>query len=187
MIPTAVPAPNRSEDDAVLKESELLGAAMTRLRLAHDPSGALGLLDSYHAQFPQGLLQPEAELLQVTALLALGKRREALALLDPRPLAADTPRGTELRVIRGELRAEAGRYPAARTDFDAAIGHVQGELLERALYARSRCRAQAGDAAGARSDLTDYLRRFPTGRFSTAARRELGIASPAATDSKSLP
>lgn len=172
-------AAGAAAEDAVLKESELLGKAMARLRQAHDPSGALTLLDSYHGQFPHGVLQPEADLLRVTALLNLGKRRDALAVLDPRPLADDTPRGMELRVMRGELRAEAGRCPAAIADFDAAIGQVQGTLLERGLYGRSRCRAQGGDAAGARADLADYLRRFPAGRFSTEARKTLGATAPA--------
>ncbi len=171
-------AAEQAGEDAVLRESELLGKAMARLRQAHDPSGALTLLDAYHGQFPQGVLQPEADLLRVTALLNLGKRRDALAVLDPRPLLDDTPRGMELRVMRGELRAEAGRCPAAIADFDAAIGQVQGTLLERGLYGRSRCRAQGGDLGGARADLIDYLRRFPAGRFSTEARKTLGTASP---------
>ncbi|HRI53878.1 MAG TPA: hypothetical protein PLW65_27250, partial [Pseudomonadota bacterium] len=165
-------------EEAILKESQALGAAMARLRQAHDPAGALTLLDSYRQQFPHGLLQPEAELLRISALLGVGKRREALAALDQRPLADDTPRGMELRVTRGELRAEAGRCAEALVDFTAAIGQVHGELLERGLYGRSSCRAQGGDPAGAHADLTEYLRRFPAGRFSAAARRSLSLSAP---------
>lgn len=183
--PTAPPeaaakAEAKVNEEAILKESQALGAAMARLRQAHDPAGALTLLDSYRQQFPHGLLHPEAELLRISALLGVGKRREALTALDQRPLADDTPRGMELRVTRGELRAEAGRCGEALADFTAAIGQVQGELLERGLYGRSGCRAQGGDPAGARTDLTEYLRRFPTGRFSAAARRSLSLTGPPA-------
>lgn len=182
-VPPAKPAPPTSPaladakggEEAILKESQALGAAMARLRQAHDPAGALALLDSYRQQFPHGLLQPEAELLRITALLGVGKRREALTALDQHPLADDTPRGMELRVTRGELRAAAGRCAESLADFTAAIAQVQGELLERGLYGRSSCRAQRGDAAGARADLTEYLRRFPSGRFSAAARRTLSL------------
>lgn len=184
-VPPAQPAPKpdaqpdaQVNEEAILKESQALGAAMARLRQAHDPAGALTLLDSYRQQFPHGLLQPEAELLRISALLGVGKRREALTALDQRPLADDTPRGMELRVTRGELRAEARRCPEALADFTAAIGQVQGELLERGLYGRSGCRAQGGDPAGARADLTEYLRRFPAGRFSAAARRSLSLSAP---------
>ena len=198
VAPPAKPAPPEPEaqaqaqaqvqvsEEAILKESQALGAAMARLRQAHDPAGALTLLDSYRQQFPHGLLQPEAELLRINALLGVGKRREALTALDQRPLADDTPRGMELRVTRGELRAEAGRCAEALTDFTAAIGQVQGELLERGLYGSSSCRAQGGDPAGARADLTEYLRRFPTGRFSAAARRSL-TALPALPDPRAGP
>lgn len=181
-VHSAPPAPAESatkatvgSEDTVMRESALLGAAMARLRQTHDAAGALTLLESYRQQFPHGVLQPEADLIHVTALLDLGRRRDALAVLDPRELADDTPRGLELLVVRGELRAEAGRCPAAIADFDTALDQVQGELLARGLYGRSRCRARVGNAAGAQSDLVEYLRRFPDGRFSAAARQSLAV------------
>lgn len=160
-----------SYQDTLLGESQLLDRAMSRLREAHDPYGALQLLDTYRAQFPQGQLRPEADLLRISALFGVGRQKEALAALDPLPLTEETPRAMELRVMRGELRAAAARCAEAIADFDAALGQVQGDLLERTLYGRSRCHQQRGDLGAARNDLADYLRRFPNGRFSTAARR----------------
>jgi tetratricopeptide (TPR) repeat protein len=111
----------------------------------------------------------------VEALVKLGRTEPALGRLDAVAPAA-LARSPALRVLRGELRARAGRLAAAVEDFDLALGRGagSGDLFERALYGRGSCRARQGDAAGAREDLERYLRLHPQGRFAAEARQVLG-------------
>jgi hypothetical protein len=167
---TATPAP--------ADEQALLGKALQRLRIARDPVGALALLDQHTARFPSGTLAPEAARLRTEALMLVGRKDVVLADLDNQ---ADTLAGSdERRLLRGELRATAGRWRLALADFDAVVHSLaQGtaddvktrERFERALWGRASARSQLADQAGARADLHDYLRRFPNGRFAAEARR----------------
>ena len=80
----------------------------------------------------------------------LGRRSEALAVLEL--LSLDKlPRAAELGVLRGELRAEAGRHRDAIADFTpcADVARCRPETEERALYGRASCRARVGDRAAA--------------------------------------
>jgi TolA-binding protein len=169
-------APPPSEDP-VVAESRLLASALQDLRQRRDPKGALAALDDYERRFPSGALAPEAAAARVDALLALGRRGEALARLEALPLDR-LPRGAELRALRGELRAGRGELGAALDDFSAvlAMTGAQGappNVVERALYGRGSCRARLGDVAGARADLEELLRRFPGGPHAEPARRAL--------------
>jgi hypothetical protein len=166
--PSAAPSPSR-----LSLEAGLLEDALRRLDEDHDPRAALVALDRYRARFPDGSLRPEAERARVEALLGLGRRGPALELLDRLP-EAELGAGS-LRVARGELRAEVGRFAAAIVDFDAALlAHNGPALDERALYGRAVSRARGHDPDGAARDFRDYLGRFPGGRYSGAARRAIG-------------
>jgi hypothetical protein len=145
-------------------ESRLVGAALRQLRAERDGRGALGMLDAYAARFPRGALTAEARAARIEALLAVGDKAAALALLDR---AAATP---EHVVLRGELRFGAGRLVDARADFESALIGTTDAIEQRALYGRAACRIAAGDHAGARHDLETYLHRFPKGRSANAAR-----------------
>jgi hypothetical protein len=165
----------------------LLSKALQRLRIARDPNGALALLDQHRARFPVGVLTPEASRLRTEALLLAGRKDVALAELDRQPADA-LPGSDERRVLRGELRATAGRWRAALDDFDAVVRGFSAnqvgagttadpksrEYFERALWGRASARSHLADQAGARADLLDYLRRFPGGRFAAEAARLLG-------------
>jgi hypothetical protein len=182
------PAPvtdNRSPDPApgdrppadttsLAEETRLFRAALARLRIAGDPHGALALLDGYAAAFPHGSYAAEASVARVDALLAAGRRADALAALRALSLAA-LPRRVELTVMRAELAAAAGDCAGARADFDGALAErLPPKLEERALYGRLQCRDRAGDRAGARADLDRLLARFPRGNLAQSARAALG-------------
>src|SRR5205814_3331980 len=101
--PDAVPAPLEA---GLGSEATLVRRALERLRQDRDPAGALAALDEHRARFPAGVLRPDADLLRVDALVALGQRAEALAALQS--LSIDgTARAAELRITRAELRAPA--------------------------------------------------------------------------------
>jgi hypothetical protein len=170
--PIATAAP---EDGAerLLAEADLLRRAVAQLRRDGDPAGALAVVREYQAAFPSGALVEDVRRTEVECLLELGRRAEALLALDAMPLErAET--GRELRVVRGELRAAAGRCGEALSDFDVAGVRGADGLSERTLYGRASCRTRLGDLAEGRSDLERYLSAFPQGRFVTEVKTALG-------------
>lgn len=163
-VAVAAPAPAESE-------SHVLAQALRKLRQERDARGALQLLDGYAERFPRGRLAPEAALGRVEALMALDRRNEALRLLETTP---SLPLGRETAVLRGELRASAGRCREAIADFGEALSASPRDALDdRALFGRAFCRARGGDRAGGRTELERYLSVFPQGRFAAQARRAL--------------
>ena len=195
LVPPGVPAPLLPAPGAAAAisapaappgEHALITTALHRLRTSHEPESALAVLDEYRRRFPRGALAPEAARLRAEALLLLGRKATLLEELD-RSLTGETPANDERVVLRGELRAAAGRWPAALSDFDAVVrAHPTGatsatlandrrtrEGMERALWGRASARSHVGDDAGARTDLRDYLSRFPDGRFAAQAGRLL--------------
>jgi tetratricopeptide (TPR) repeat protein len=155
------------------------------LRTSHEPQAALAALDEHRHRFPSGELAPEANRLRAEALLLLGRKATLLEELD-RSLLGETA-SDEWVVLRGELRAAAGRWQAALADFDAVVrthpinsgsGAETNDWrarahIERALWGRASARSHVGDDAGARADLREYLRRFPDGRFADQTSRLL--------------
>jgi len=167
--PRARPAADPSR---LAQETRLLAAALDQLRNRHDNAGALATLAEYDARFPKGLLRDEAALARLDARMALGQSAAALRQLDDAEIAG--PRATELLVLRGELRAAAGRHRDAIRDFDRALaGPGSGRLYERALYGRASCRFRAGDRDGSAADLREYVRRFPDGAHAAEVRQKL--------------
>lgn len=172
---TVTELPAEKPLDPVVAESRLLADALTQLRQRREPARALRTLDDYERRFPTGTLMPEASAARIDALLALGRRGEALERLDALTMIDRLPRAAELRVLRAELRAGRSALPGAMSDFSAVLGMAgaSDDVVGRALYGRGSIRARLGDAAGARADLQDYLRRFPHGRFAGPAGRAL--------------
>ena len=164
----AAPQTSATSESLLAAEARLLATALRQLRQDHDPHKAIATLDALAAQFPRGLLGAEAQTTRIEALLALGDKQRALALLDGTTVKSD------LAVTRGELRLEARRYEDAKRDFDSALIGANDELEQRALFGRAACRVHLGDDTGAKQDLEEYLRRFPNGRSASAAKRALG-------------
>ena len=169
-VPTVIAPPEPTPDEEpVLAESRLLARAVSQLRDEHDAKAALGTLDEHTRRFSHGLLVREAELARVEALVAAGQRSAALTLLESMDLA-HAPRGEELRVLEGELLAEAGRCAEALRELDFALStKLVREAEERALYRRATCLTEAAQ----RAEFEHYLERFPTGQFSEQARNQL--------------
>ena len=175
-IPSAGVAPTSTSAaanaSALAAESAALEAALLKLRREHDAAGALALLDQSDALFARGSLGLEAKIARVDSLLALGRKREALLLLERLPFA-QVGRGSELRLLRAELRARSD-CGSALADFDLLTRVALPPLLaERAVYGRAACELQVGDDAHARSDFGAYLQRYPEGRFATNVRQQL--------------
>ena len=161
-------------------EAAVLAEAIRKLRIDGDAAAAVTLLDNHRSSFATSVLRPEASAVRIEALLKLGHIHAALSDLDHLPLGS-VPRRDEWQVVRGELRATAGRWPDAEADFAAVLtgrsGDIQGDLTERALWGRAVARSRRGDVVGARSDCKEYLRRFPGGRFAGQASQAL-LSSP---------
>jgi predicted Zn-dependent protease len=162
------------EGNSLAEETRLFRAALARLRVARDPHGALVLLDGYATAFPRGSYIAEASVARIDALLAAGRRADALAALRKLSLSS-LPRRVELTVMRAELASAAGDCTGGRADFDAALAErLPTGLQERALYGRALCRERLGDHPGARDDLDLLLSRFPRSPLTEAARSSLG-------------
>ena len=142
-------------------EAELLAQAVGALRRSHDARAALEILNEHRRQYPAGELSEEARLLRIEALIAAGRRADALIELD-----ASARLRSDLALLRAELRAEAGRCREALPEFIALDG-------ERAWWGRAVCEMRLEDRAAARRDLGEYLRRFPDGAHAKEAKREL--------------
>ena len=174
-VPVAAPPPS-----PIAVEQALLGDILKSLRTQRNPRAALGMLDDHARRFPDTVLVPEATMLRVEALLGLGQEAEALSLLEHAGLGS-TPNPIERIVLRGELRAAAGRWREAQADFETSLGDLSArkldsnfrDLKERALWGRASARSHLGDDIGARADLDLYLRTFPTGRFATQSAKLL--------------
>jgi TolA-binding protein len=182
--PTPPPAPSTAPEpalervapSAIAVEQALLGQAVRMLRDGHDARTALALLAEHAERFPKGALAAEGTIVRIEALLALGRRDEALSVLDTAPLAS-LPNGDEQLVVRGELRAANRRWREAKQDFDEALkapglsatSAKVRNIQERALWGRAFARSRLGDQDGARTDLDLYLRHFPGGRFAGPA------------------
>ena len=169
-------APTPVAPSPIAVEQALLGQAVRMLRDGHDARTALALLSEHAERFPKGALSAEETMLRIEALLALGQRDAALAVLDRVPLAS-LPNRDEQLVARGELRAAKGRWREAKQDFDDTLrerglpaGSAKARnLQDRALWGRASARSRLGDEEGARADLNLYLRHFPGGQFAGPA------------------
>jgi hypothetical protein len=168
--------------DPAAEEARILQGAFHRLRTeAAGAEAALAAIDEYDRRFPAGLLRTEARLARVEALLALGRRSDALSQLDAWDAAgAGLTRGA--RLARGELRADTGRCAEAAEDFAIVLAASADDGLGgRAAYGRASCALRAGDEAAAREALTRYLEGHPDGPHAAEAREvlaRLGARSP---------
>jgi hypothetical protein len=168
--PVPMPSPPLS---SVAREHALLGAALKSLRHDGDPQTTLVMLDEHTRLYPDSAFRQDASMLRAEALLALGRNEEALSLMDHLAFR-ELPNRNERLVLRGELRAAAGRWKEARADFEPVAADLSGtatarDVRERALWGLASSRGHLGDSVGARSDLELYLRTFPRGRFAAEA------------------
>jgi TolA-binding protein len=172
----AKPAPSIAPPPATAKpvasDPVLFGQALRKLRNEDDPTAALAALQQHAQAYPRSAFSGERSALEVEALLALHRDREALQKLDGMSLER-LPRGGERLVVRGELRASARRWLDAKEDFDRALSLVSGSPAwhERALWGRGVARLRCGERAEGMEDLERYHDLYPKGRFAAEASR----------------
>jgi hypothetical protein len=129
--PTAPPAETpASAENPILAESQSFSAALARWHRARDARAALAALDAHEQRFPAGHLAVEARLLRAEILLAEGRERESLLLLD-RVALAGSPRARELFTVRGELRIKFGRCQDGRADLDEVLAKGMADSFAR--------------------------------------------------------
>ena len=119
--PTSAPAsaPQPSATNTTTPAARSLADEVARLDgarralSAHEPDVALGTLDAYRANHPQGTLAPEALRLRVEAWLAKGDSRRARALAHEflRAYPQSPHAATLRRIAERELNDEAARQP----------------------------------------------------------------------------
>jgi hypothetical protein len=165
--PAAAPAP-----PPALTDQALFGQALRKLRKENDATSALALLREHAGAYPGSALAGERSALEVEALLALHRDRDALALLDGMALD-ELPRSGERFVVRGELRAAARRWREAEADFDRALAGVSGSPAwhERALWGRGVARLRQNERESGMADITRYHDTYPKGRFAAEAAK----------------
>jgi hypothetical protein len=178
--PALAGQPNRAGDEAAM-----IATMFRALHADHDPARALALAESHAQAFPDGELTIEATAARVEALLALGRRSQALQILDgvSDDAAVTSPART---LLRGELRSAAGRCAQALRDFaaveSATVVGGTNDLGSRALLGHGTCSARLGDLAGARASFSRYLQIAPAGPAAGEARRFLSEHPASASD-----
>jgi hypothetical protein len=165
--PAKVEPEKRLPSDAVL-----FGQALRKLRNENNPTAALSALQEHAQAYPRSAISGERNALEVEALLALHRDREALQKLDGMALE-ELPRSGERFVVRGELRAAARRWQEAKADFDHALSRVSGSPAwhERALWGRGVAYLRCGEQEPGMADIERYRDLYPKGRFAAEASR----------------
>ncbi len=172
--PAVAPSPPVTAPIAttVASDPALFGQALRKLRNDNDPAAALVALQQHAQTYPRSSFSGERSAIEVEALLALHRDREALQKLDGMRLE-NLPRSGERLVVRGELRAAAKRWADAKEDFDRALSRVTGSPIwhERALWGRGVARLRCGDREAGMEDIERYHDLYPKGRFAAEASR----------------
>src|SRR5262249_45560824 len=127
------PRARTTRADPLSEEASRLAKAIALSRKSADPAGSLRELDAYRVAYPDAHFGDEARMLRIEDLLALDRKREALAELTPEKIPS-LARSEELWVIRAEILLELHREREALEAFDAALRIAKTDsLIERAL------------------------------------------------------
>ena len=96
---------------------------------------ALATLDRYAREFPHGVLETEALRTRVEAVIQLGDLKTALRILDGK-VASTEALGADLTLTRAELRAAAGRFREALSDFTEVVDGAAGRSSAAGMSGR---------------------------------------------------
>jgi hypothetical protein len=123
----------------IASEARSLAEALARWRRDGQAEAALALLGAHDRRFPQGALAIESQVARAEILLTLGRRDQALSVLDRLALTS-LPRARELKTLRGTLRAQSGRCLEARLDLSAVMAITPADdLSNREARALATC------------------------------------------------
>jgi hypothetical protein len=161
--PAPGPVPKTAAREApVSPATRFLTEAVRALRVERSPTTAIELLDRHAQELEGNALAREALLVRTEAMLALGRKDEALRLLDRTGLTAGAA-SRALLLMRGELRAAADRCAEAIGDFSLVLADAS-RPPRRALDARATCYEKLGDTERARADRDRYRRELQDDR-----------------------
>jgi len=96
----SLPAKVAPSAPSIKRETELIGSAQRALQRG-DSQAALAALERYRSEFPSGVLEPEARLLEISSRLRAGQRDRAEALAAA--IIARNPNGQEAAAARALL------------------------------------------------------------------------------------
>jgi hypothetical protein len=139
VLPAPAPVAPAKAANPILDESRSFSAAIERWHRERNASAALAALDEHDQRYAGGWLGMESRLLRAEILLAQGREREGLALLDQVTIAG-SPRARELFTVRGELRIKLGRCREGRADLDEVLVKGMADAFaRRAAEALAHC------------------------------------------------
>lgn len=152
-------------------EYEIGRVLRDRLR---QPDEAITAWRRYRSQHPDGLLRIETDVSIIETLVRSGDSGGALAeandFLRRHP---DSERRGEIARVAGDLYRAQGDCHRAIGAYHLALSSSRAkDVTEYASFHSAACLANLGDAAG-NAALRDYLRAWPSGRFSGDANRLL--------------
>lgn len=168
------PAPGTVVDE----EADSFANILRSLRRQRNVPQALMQIKNHEGRWPGGRFAQEVDAAHLEALLNSSKEQEALSVLDKAQVPRG-PRGTELRVLRGELRAKHHRCVDAANDFEHVLADsrdVIASLRARALFGLGVCQQHLGKPEAARHSFESYVRLYPNGAGLQEAKRAVGYA-----------
>lgn len=130
ILKEALPPEGVLSEGALSVEARSLADALARWRREGKAEQALAMLAEHDRRFPLGALGIESKVARAEILLGVGRKAQALAVLDTLVLGS-LPRARELETLRGELRAQVGRCAEARADLEHVLSVNRNDDLGR--------------------------------------------------------
>ncbi|GAB4298365.1 MAG: hypothetical protein Kow0090_13810 [Myxococcota bacterium] len=159
------------------RESALYEMGFIAFYSLNDPRGAIKYFSEQRRNFPHGSLKEEADFHIVKAQIAIGRYSEARMNLEnfTRSYVGSPQRPAALYMLATIYREHENDCKRALEAYESflAVTTEKTVMREEALYWRAGCLELIGDALRARSAYSDYLNRYPEGKYAKNARAKL--------------